>query len=58
MKFLKVVYGGQLVDEDGVASLELECPAPIENTHDKGELMDGGEFFRECYLEGDDLGGD
>lgn len=44
MDFLKVLYGGQLVDEEVVASIELESPNPIESTHDKGGVIDECEF--------------
>lgn len=44
MNFLKVVYDGQLVDEEAVASLEPKSLAPIEDTHSRGVAMEGGEY--------------
>lgn len=32
------------MNEKTVASPKLEGPAPIENTHDKGGVIDGSEY--------------
>lgn len=43
MYFLKVVCGGQLVDEEAVASLELASPFLNENNHDNGGATDNSD---------------
>lgn len=43
MYFLKVVCGGQLVDEEAMASLELASPSLNENNHDNGGATDDAD---------------
>lgn len=43
MEFLKVIYDGQLVDEEAEAFQEPKKYAPNKKTHDKGGEMGCGE---------------
>lgn len=43
INFLKVLCGGQLMDEETLASSKLESPTLIENTQEKDRTKNGGE---------------